>query len=160
MVWPSPMGSGASSYARARNSAGTNSCRGTRSMHSRTRLLVTWRLRICVSTISRRACSESVGVPPPEFPLASIKSRRRSGSRMLLPSVRTQDVVHLLDCKVAFLDTIVKMGRKSHAGLRPEVHQDFPLQQFAAHLVSVRAVDRHGAGPFIGIFRRIDAPSV
>src|SRR5712691_3294407 len=59
IVWPSPIGSAASSYARARSSSGTNSSRGTRAMASSTRSSRMSRARSCSSTIQRRWSSVS-----------------------------------------------------------------------------------------------------
>src|SRR5579863_1646100 len=59
IVCPSPIGSGLSAYASARNGTGTNSCRGTAAIASRTRTEETPRLRICVSIIARRSAADA-----------------------------------------------------------------------------------------------------
>src|SRR5258706_9844609 len=87
------------------------------------------------------------------------ESGLRGGGRMPLPCVRAEDVIYLLECEIAFLDPIVEMRRKSHAGFRPEVREDFTSQEFAADFVGMGTLDRNGACPFRWIFRCIDAPT-
>src|ERR1700730_367813 len=161
------MGSGASSYARPRNSACTNSCRGTCAIAANTLSSVTRRRRICSSTIARRAPAKSAGnTTTPDFSPAfapptsssSLNLNLSRGSRMFLPSSRRQNLFHLLQRKLALFFTIVKMRRKTHACLRPIIHQNLPRQQFAAHLVGMRTIDRNRPRSFHGIFRRITPP--
>src|SRR6202790_5203885 len=162
------MGSGASSYARPRNSAGTNSCRGTCAIAANTLSSVTRRRRICSSTIARRAPPKSAGnTATPDFSPAfapptsssSLNLNLSRGSRMFLPSSRRQNLFHLLERKLALFFAIVKMRRKTHACLRPIIDQNLPRQQFAAHLVGMRTIDRNRPGSFHGILRRIHSPS-
>src|SRR6267154_3039982 len=168
MVWPSPMGSGASSYARPRNSAGTNSWRGTCAIAANTFSSLMWRRRICSSTIARRASAKfagnrltaAPGFPPGFAPRTSLPSsinlNLSRGSRMFLPSARGQDFFDLLEREVALFLAIVKVRRKAHTRLRSIVHQNLARQQFAAYLISMRAIDRDRAGTFRGILGRVD----
>src|SRR4051794_28729258 len=57
IVWPSPIGSAASSYARSRSSSGTNCSRATRVIAASTRSSETSRTRSCRSTIRCRSGS-------------------------------------------------------------------------------------------------------
>ena len=57
IVWPSPIGSAASSYARSRNGSGTKSSRGTRSIAASTRSSAMSRQRSWLSTIRCRSGS-------------------------------------------------------------------------------------------------------
>src|SRR5437773_196517 len=59
IVWPAPIGSAASSYARKRNCSGTNRSRGTRAIAWSTRSSRMSRARSCSSTIRRRLNSNS-----------------------------------------------------------------------------------------------------
>src|SRR5829696_6810610 len=62
IVWPDPIGSAASSYARRRRSGGTNASRGTRSIASRTLVSAMSRPRSCSSTILRSRISGCAGI--------------------------------------------------------------------------------------------------
>ena len=59
MVWPSPIGSGRSLYARLREREDTNQCRGTFRIASSTLGSLTPRASICRLTISRRLAAAS-----------------------------------------------------------------------------------------------------
>jgi hypothetical protein len=64
IVWPSPIGNAASSYARGRSGSSTKSSRGTTSIALSTRSSTMSRPRSCASTIRRRRsrCSSSGGM--------------------------------------------------------------------------------------------------
>src|SRR6266849_5589177 len=110
--------------------------------------------------MSWRACAKPLGVLFPKMPPASMQSCRRRNGRMPFPRVRAENLVYLLECEIAFLKPIVEMRREAHPGFRPEIHQDFPRQQFAADFISMRAVDGNRPRALRRIFRSVDAPAV
>src|ERR1700741_2478321 len=109
MFWPSPMGRGPSSYARLRNSAGTNSCRGTFFMAASTEASLMPLRWICVSTMERRAasyCADVKSVPESTASLNGLSRLltkvitshgRRGGDGMSFPCVGAEDGVDLFD---------------------------------------------------------------
>src|SRR5215204_6831194 len=79
IVWPDPIGSAASSYARRRRLGGTNASRGTRSIASRTLVSAMSRPRSCSSTILRSRISGCAGIRRSLDPEVPEDERRDAG---------------------------------------------------------------------------------
>src|SRR5438477_8718171 len=147
MVCPPPMGKGRSSYACERTSSGTNSCRGTVAMAASTTGSMTPRRRNCFSIISARCVAYSF--------FSSMRNRRS----MFSPRARFEDLFHLRERKITFIFAIVEMRRDAHAGFGTVVDEDVPREEFAANLISMRALDRNRSRALRGILRRVHAPA-
>src|SRR6267378_1956821 len=141
------MGNGTSSYARERSAPGTNSCRGTAVIAARTASSLMPRRRNCFSIISAHCGAYSL--------FSSMGNRRH----MFFPRACFQDLVHLCECKVAFILAIVEVWRDSHTGFGTVVDDDLPGEQFPANLVGMRAFDRNRPRTLRWVFRCVHVPA-
>src|SRR6266436_1325871 len=141
------MGKGTSSYARERSSSGTNSCRGTAVIAASTLASLMPRRRNCFSIISARCAAYSF--------FSSMRNRRG----MFFPRACFQDLFHFRERRITLIFAIVEMRRDAHAGFGTVVDEDLPGEEFAANLMSMRALDRNRSSAFRRILWSVHMPA-